>query len=144
MKKVLHKVINVRQFMFLEDREILDIVLVANKVLDEVKRSKNNCVFFKIDYEKAYDSVVWEFIFYMLDKLCDKWIGWIRACLVSSAVSVLVNESPTKEFNPRKGLRQGDLLTPFLFLIVAKGLAGAIREAVEKNRLESVEIGGRP
>jgi len=56
---------------------------------------------------------------------------------------VLVNGSPTKEFKPRKGLRQGDPLAPFLFLIVAKGLVGAIREAVEKDLLESVEIGGK-
>jgi len=56
---------------------------------------------------------------------------------------VLVNGSPTKEFKPRKWLRQGDPLAPFLFLIVAEGLAGAVREAVDKDMLKSVEIGGR-
>jgi len=58
-------------------------------------------------------------------------------------MSVLVNGSPTKEFKSKKGLRQGDPLTPFLFLIVAQGLAGAIREAVEKDLLESVETRGK-
>ncbi|XP_068498245.1 uncharacterized protein [Phaseolus vulgaris] len=58
-------------------------------------------------------------------------------------MSVLVNGSPTTEFKSRKGLRQGDPVAPFLFLIVVEGLAGVIREAVEKDLLESVEIGGR-
>jgi len=56
---------------------------------------------------------------------------------------VLVNRSPTQEFKPRKGLRQGDPLALFLFLIVAKGLVGFIREAIEKELFENVEIRGR-
>jgi len=50
---------------------------MANEVLEEVKRKKRSCVFFKVDYEKAYDSVSWDFIYYMLRRLdfCDKWIN---------------------------------------------------------------------
>jgi len=69
MNKVSHKVIDARQSMFLEDRGILDSVLVANEVPKEVKRRKSSCVFFKVDYEKAYNSVVWEFIYNMLERL---------------------------------------------------------------------------
>jgi len=72
-----------------------------------------------------------------------KWVGWIRACLESSSVLVLVNGSPTLELKTKKGLRQGNPLTPFLFIIVAGGLARVVRKAVEKDLLESVEIGGR-
>ena len=46
----------------------MDSVLVANKVLDEIKRRKKMCVFFKVNFEKAYDYVRWEFIYYMLKK----------------------------------------------------------------------------
>jgi len=56
---------------------------------------------------------------------------------------VLVNGSPTKEFKPRKGLRLGDPLASFPFLIAIEGLAGVIKEVAEKDRLESVEISGR-
>jgi len=56
---------------------------------------------------------------------------------------VLVNGSPTQEFKPRNGLRQGDLLASFLILIVAEGLARVVRKAEEKELLESVEIRGR-
>ena len=82
-------------------------MLVANEILEEVKSEKKSCVFFKVDYEKAYDSVSWEFISYMLERLgfCGKWIFWINGCLKYASVSVLVNENPTKEFFPKKGLR---------------------------------------
>jgi len=72
---------------------------------------------------------------------CDRWINWIKACLDSSSVSMLVNGSPTKEFHPKMGLRQGDPLAPFLFLILIEGLAGVLRKVVELNLVESLEIG---
>ena len=56
-------------------------------------------------------------------------------------MSVLVNGSPTREFFPRKGLRQGDPLAPFLFLIVAEGLAGVSMVAEEKKLIDSLEVG---
>jgi len=69
------------------------------------------------------------------------WIDQVRACLESSSISVLVNGSPTREFKPRRGLRQEDHLASFLFLIVAEGLAGVVRKALEKELLESFTVG---
>ena len=68
--------IDVIQSAFLEGRSLLDNVLVANKVLDEMKRRKKKCVFFKVDFKKAYDSVRWELIYYMLERVgfCGKGI----------------------------------------------------------------------
>jgi len=142
LKKVISKVIDVRQSAFLEGMRLLDSVLVANEVIEEYKRKRKSCVFFKVDYEKAYDSVSWEFIYYMLKRLgfCELWIRWIKGCLESAVVFVLVIGSPTKEFLPKKGLRQGDPLVPFLFLIVAERLAGVSRMAEEKKLIDSVEI----
>ena len=143
LKKVIGKIIDVRQSTFLEGRGLLDSVLVANEVLEEYKRKRKSCVFFKVDYEKAYDLVNWDFIYYMLRRLgfCDRWIRWINGCLESASVSVLVNGSPTREFFPKKGLRQGDPLAPFLFLIVAEGFAGVTRVAEEKKLIDNLEVG---
>jgi len=98
---------------------------------------------FKVDFEKAYDMVNWEFLFYMLERLGfnAKWIKWIKGCLASSSVSMLVNGSPTSEFKPEKGLRQGDPLAPFLFLVVVEGLSGDVREAEKCGLLEGLIIG---
>ena len=69
LKNVMSKIIDSRQSAFLAGRGILDSVLVANEVLEEAKRRKKSCLFFKVDYEKAYDSVRWDFISYMLERL---------------------------------------------------------------------------
>nr|KYP66721.1 Transposon TX1 uncharacterized [Cajanus cajan] len=89
LKKVLPSVIDDRQSAFLEGRNLLQSVVIANETLDEVKKEKKSCIFFKVDYEKAYDSVNWEFLLYMLRRLGfdPKWIQWIRACLESAHVS---------------------------------------------------------
>lgn len=73
----------------------------------------------------------------------EKWKRWIRACLHSSSVLVLVNGSPTREFKMSKGIRRGDPLAPFLFLIVAEGLHGHIRSAVEKGVYKEYVISER-
>ena len=96
-----------------------------------------------MDFEKAYDSVRLSFLFDMLHRLGfhDKWILWVKGCLVSSSVSVLVNGSPTEEFKPSRGLRQGDPMAPFLFLVVAEGLAGLVRQALRTDVLRGVKVG---
>ena len=67
--------------------------LMENKVVEEAKRRKKKYLIFKVDYEKTYDSVSLEFLLYVLKELGfqEKWIGWIRSCLVSSKMSVLFN-----------------------------------------------------
>ena len=70
-----------------------------------------------------------------------KWVRWVRGCLESSSISVLVNGSPTEEFKPSRGLRQGDPMAPFLFLVVAEGLASLVRQASKQNMLTGVKVG---
>ena len=97
----------------------------------------------KANFEKAYDSVEWVFLKYMMNRLRfnSRWIKCINTCLKSATVSVLVNGSPTKVFRPTRGLRQGDLLAPFLFLIVTEGLACLIKEPSRVGILERVIVG---
>ena len=69
MSKVMNKIIDFRQSAFLEGRSLMDNVSIVNEVLEEMKRKKKSCMVFKMDYEKAYDSVHWDFIYYMLGRL---------------------------------------------------------------------------
>ncbi|XP_068492263.1 uncharacterized protein [Phaseolus vulgaris] len=107
VEDVLSLVIDESQSAFLKDRGMLDSVLMANEVVEEITRKQRSGICLKVDYEKAYDSVRWKFLFDMLQRLGfhSKWIAWVRGCLESSSVSVLVNGSPTEEFKPSRGLR---------------------------------------
>ncbi|GKD49961.1 reverse transcriptase domain, reverse transcriptase zinc-binding domain protein [Tanacetum coccineum] len=69
-----------------------------------------------------------------------KWCKWVESCLRSSTMSILVNESPTKEFSLERGVRQGDPLSPFLFILAAEGLDVIVNEAVQ-NGVNDREIG---
>ncbi|MCH80186.1 LINE-1 reverse transcriptase like, partial [Trifolium medium] len=142
LKNVLGKVISKVQSAFLPNRQILDGVLVVNELLDLAKRRKDKCMFFKIDFERAYDTVNWNFLDYMLGRMgfVEVWWRWIRACVFQSFMSVLVNGSPTEDFVVGKGLRQGDPLSPFLFLIVAEGLTGLMCKAVDNGFFQGYKV----
>ncbi|PNX78122.1 ribonuclease H [Trifolium pratense] len=71
------------------------------------------------------------------------WLKWMRACICESSMSVLVNGSPTEDFAVHRGLRQGDHLSPFLFLIVAEGVSGMMRKVVEIGRFKGFQVNDR-
>ncbi|GAU43034.1 hypothetical protein TSUD_12890 [Trifolium subterraneum] len=120
----------------------LDGVYIVNELIDLAKRRKNKCLLFKVDFERVYDTVNWNFLDYMMSRMgfADGWCRWIRACVFQSSMSVLVNGSTTKDFNVGKGLRQGDPLSPFLFLIVAEGLTGLMRSAVANSLFHGYKV----
>ncbi|GKU88289.1 hypothetical protein SLEP1_g2571 [Rubroshorea leprosula] len=143
LSKVMNGLIGEQQSAFIGGRQLADGAVIANEAIDEIKRKKMRCFLFKADFEKAYDNINWEFLDYMLERMNfgSVWRGWIPECLRTNSVSVLLNGSPTKEFVMQRGLRQGDPLAPFLFLIVAEGLNGIISTAVAKNLFEGVPMG---
>ena len=107
------------------------------------RQKKRSVIILKADFEKAYDSVRWSFLYDMMKWMGFpmKWIRWIQQCFETATVSVLVNGSPTEEFRMQRGLRQGDPLAPFLFLIVAEGLSALMRRAVSEGLFKGVEVG---
>jgi hypothetical protein len=143
LSKVMNGIIAPTQSAFLKNRNLVDGVLVVNEVVDLAKKTGRDCMVFKVDFEKAYDSVDWGFLEYMLYRFGfnEKWIRWIRACVFAGNLSVLVNGSPTKEFNIQRGLKQGDPLAPFLFLLVAEGFGGVMKKAVSERLFKGFSIG---
>ncbi|MCI38049.1 ribonuclease H protein, partial [Trifolium medium] len=69
------------------------------------------------------------------------WRKWIRECVCTATTSVLVNGSPTDEFPLERGLRQGDPLSPFLFLLAAEGLNVLMTTMVERNLFTGYNVG---
>ncbi|KAK2356246.1 hypothetical protein QL285_093594 [Trifolium repens] len=143
LAKVIGSIVSTSQSAFIKGRQLVDGVLVLNEVVDYAKKTGKECLIFKVDFEKAYDSVEWNFLVYMLHRFgfSDLWIRLIRACVCSGKMSVLVNSSPTEEFNITRGLKQGDPLAPFLFLLVAEGLGAIMRQAVTFHRFGPFKVG---
>ncbi|XP_057457311.1 uncharacterized protein LOC130748162 [Lotus japonicus] len=98
---VFGKVIDEDQSAFLGGRYMHDSVIVANEVIHEARRKKKATLIFKDDFEKAYDSIDREFFIYMMQclKFSEQWILWMRSCLESTSISIIVNGSPTDEFS---------------------------------------------
>lgn len=107
------------------------------------KEEKKRFMFFKADFEKAFDSLNWTFLFNIMAQMgfSVKWRDWIQSCLQSTHGSVLVNGSPTLEFKIMRGLRQGDPLSPFLFILAIESLHIALLEAKSKSIFHGIEVG---
>nr|GEV79537.1 RNA-directed DNA polymerase, eukaryota, reverse transcriptase zinc-binding domain protein [Tanacetum cinerariifolium] len=99
--------------------------------------------FKKFWYIVAFDSVRWDHLDDILGKIDfgDKWRGWICSCLTSSKASILVNDSPTDEFLFHRGLRQGDPLSRFLFILVMKSLHVSFQRLVDRGLFSHILIG---
>ena len=143
LKNVIAPLIDESQHAFVGNRKILDGVLIANESLRWLKKKKISGALIKIDFQMAYDSIHWSFLRKVLEKLGfgRKWITWIMECISSASMSVLLNGSPLRSFNMEKGLRQGDPLSPYLFILVSEALIYFLKKAHEMNMIEAVSIG---
>jgi hypothetical protein len=143
LKGVMDKVISKTQSAFIKGRQILDPILIANESLDSRRRSGEPGIMCKMDVEKAYDHVNWDFLLYML-KRCGfgaKWCSWISFCISSARFSVLVNGSPEGFFDSSRGIRQGDPLSPLLFVFVMEALSRMLSAGINDGLLEGFKVG---
>ncbi|GKD62727.1 cysteine-rich receptor-like protein kinase [Tanacetum coccineum] len=112
----------------------MDGPLIINELVSWCKSKKGQTLLFKVDFQKVFDSVRWDHLDDILGKFGfgATWRGWIRGCLLSSKALVLVNGSPTEEFLFHRGLRQGDPLSPFLFILVMEILHVSLQRLIDR------------
>ncbi|GJR87316.1 RNA-directed DNA polymerase, eukaryota [Tanacetum coccineum] len=139
---VLDDIVNEVQSAFIAERQILDGPFILNEVMHWCKTKKKQALFFKVDFEKAYDTVRWDFLDDVLHKFGfgNKWRLWIQSCLRSSRGSIIVNGSPTEEFQFFKGLKQGDPLSPFLFILIMESLHLSFQRVVDAGMYTGIKL----
>lgn len=126
------------QTTFIKHRKILDGALIANEAVWWVKRSKQKFAILKIDFQKAYDTIRWDFLNEILIGMGfgNKWTRWVMECMTTASMSILINGSPTSSFQLKRGLRQGNPLSPFLFILVAEAFNRLVNKGREFRILE--------
>ncbi|GJW26520.1 RNA-directed DNA polymerase, eukaryota [Tanacetum coccineum] len=140
---VISDIVSDTQSAFVSDRQILDGPFIINEILQWCKRKNKQTLFFKVDFAKAYDSVRWDYLIDVLEAFGfgPKWCQWVRGTFSHAKASVLVNGSPSNEFAFHCGLKQGDPLAPFLFILVMESLHLSFNRVVEAERFKGIRIG---
>ncbi|KAJ0535305.1 putative RNA-directed DNA polymerase [Helianthus annuus] len=136
------KIVSDNQSAFISRRYILDGLIMINEILTWASKSRKELFLFKIDFEKAYDNVNWDFLISVMVQMGfpDIWCNWIRGVLMSARSSVLVNGLPTFEFDCQKGIRQRDPVSPFLFLIVMEAFTSLFKPASRIGYFDGIRL----
>lgn len=145
MKVILPLMISENQSAFVPGRSITDNVLVAFEILHHMKRKNGRGegeVALKLDVSKAYDRVEWSFLKERMVQMgfSNTWINWIWLCVTTVSYNVCFNGTNIGPITPKRGLRQGDLLSPYLFLLCVEGLSASITKAVNSGHIHGCKI----
>ena len=145
MKHIMSRIISSTQSAFALGRSIIDNVMIACELLHYMNRKQRGNageVALKLDISKAYDRVDWKFLQHMLQiwGFDDRWIKWIMMCVMTIRYSVLMNGSEVGPIIPKRGLRQGCPLSPYLFIIYAEGLSALLRQAKSSGLINGSKV----
>ena len=96
----------------------------------------------KLDLSKAYDKLNWQFLAEIIKAfgVMEEWTNWVMNMVSSTFFSILVNGSPSSPFNVSRGIRQGDPLSPFLFIIAAKGIGRLLKRRQYENKIRGLSL----
>jgi len=119
--------------------------MIVQEVLHQFRirqRKKKFQALLKLDMQKAYDRVEWDFLEDYLRQIGfhDRWVLWLMQCVKTTSLSVKLNGEDLPYFKPTRGIRQGDPLSPYLFILVANMLSTLIQQAITMGHLRGLKL----
>ena len=146
LKPLMDQLVTPYQNAFIKGRNISDNILIAHEIfgiLSKKKGRKYGYGVLKIDMSKAYDRIDWKFLKAVLVAMnfSPRWIGWVMECVSTVQFTLLVNGSITQTFKPSKGLRQGDPISPYLFLLCANVLSIPLLKVEHNKAIQGIKVG---
>ena len=138
LQKLVLKIIHRNQYGFLKGRSIQDCLAWAFEYIHQCQSSGRACCILKLDFAKAFDTIQHEPMIEIMKHMGfdEKWLGWIKCIFSSGSSSVLLNGAPGKLFDCLCGVRQGDPLSPLIFVLAADLLQSAINDATRNGLLQ--------
>lgn len=147
LKDIMNELVAPNQCSFVQGRNGFDNVIVAQEVIHTMSSLRGKKGFFaiKIDLEKAYDRVKWSFMEHILKEfsVASKFVDLDMKCISSTSMQLLWNRDKTESFRPLRGLRQGDPLSPYLFVLVMERLSQLIYEKMKSKEWKPIKLGRR-
>lgn len=144
LKGLLPKLVSENQCSFVPKRQGIDNVVILQEVIHTLrnKRGRKGYIIVKLDLEKAYDRLEWGFLRTILQKIGfdEKMLSLIMSCLQTTSLTVLWNGDGVEEFKPTRGLRQGDPLAPYLFVLSMEILSQAINNSVAEGDWHPIKV----
>ena len=145
IKAILPYVVSPNQCSFVPGRHSSDNIIVAQEVIHSMRSMTGKKGFFaiKIDLEKAYDRVNWRFLINCLQELNlpSKLVDIIEKCVTTPSMKLLWNGEEAGVINPSRGVRQGDPMSPFLFVLCMEKFAHMIQERINANNWAPIKLG---
>lgn len=142
LKPILPSMISPMQCSFFPHRQSTDNIIIVQEMLHSMRKKQGNTGYMaiKIDFEKAYDRLRWSFIHDSLIemKLPQTMIKVIMQCISSAKLQILWNGEPTDSFTSTRGIRQGDPLSPYIYVICMERLSHLIENAVSNGAWKAV------
>lgn len=139
----MHHLISPLQAALILGRKGLDNMILAQEILHTMERKKGRIgtMALKIDLEKAFDRLEWSFVCEVLHhfNFPKNIIDIIMACILSTSVSILFNGGKLEPFTPTRGIRQGDPLSPYIFILCLEYLSILILDKIADNTWKPVK-----
>eukprot|EP00253_Pinus_taeda_P035368 PITA_35368 len=144
IKPLLANLISPEQTGFVEGRQILDGLVVTQEVIHTIREKKQKGMMIKLDLSKAYDRLNWKYLKRVMESFGfnNRWMEWVFSMISTANFSILINGIPSTSFNDSRGIRQGDPLSPFLFILVAEGLGRFFKKEQRERKIRGLKLWG--